>query len=175
MRFNLFLALMALMALGVLCGCQTDKKTKIISVLRVHMEANSVNGDTTQSNTAQSVTILRSNPVLITINKEPFLTEANIIAAAVIEARGGFAIQIQFDEMGALTIEQCTASNPGKHYAVFGQWANKRRMAAGSPLRSSRIALPTASWHSPRTCRGLKPTGWCSASTTSQKKSARGR
>ena len=140
-RFNLFLALMAL---AVLCGCQTDKDKpgKEVSVLRLHMEANSVNGDTTQSNLTQSVTILRSNPVPITINRDPFLSEANIIAAAIIDARGGFAIQIKFDEIGALTLEQNLASNPGKHYAVFGQWGEKladgRWLAA--PLITHRIA-----------------------------------
>jgi ABC-type glycerol-3-phosphate transport system substrate-binding protein len=138
-RFNLFLALMTLAAL---CGCQTNTKNKQVSALRMHIEASSVNNDTTQSNTAQSVTLLRSNPVLITVNKDPFLTEANIVAAAVIDAHGGFAIQVKFDEMGALTLEQIFASNPGKLYAVFGQWGEKpadgRWLAA--PLITHRVA-----------------------------------
>ena len=41
-------------------------------------------------------------------------------------------------------LEQYTAANPGKHFVIFGQWGEKRRMAAGSPRRSSRTALPTA-------------------------------
>ena len=130
------------MMLAVLCGCQTDSKNKQVSALRVHIEANSINGDTTQSTITTSVTVLRSNPVLITVTKDPFLSEANIVAAAVIEARGGFAIQIKFDEMGALALEQCFASNPGRHYAVFGQWGEKiengRWLAA--PLITHRVA-----------------------------------
>jgi len=80
--------------------------------------------------------------VLITIAKEPVLTEANIIAAKVIDARGGIALQIQFDESSALMLEQYSAANPGKHFAIFGQWgekqANGRWLAA--PIITRRIA-----------------------------------
>jgi preprotein translocase subunit SecD len=80
--------------------------------------------------------------VLITIAKEPILTEANMVAARVIDARGGIAIEIQFDESSALVLEQYTAANPGKHYAVFGQWGEK--LASGrwlaAPLITHRIA-----------------------------------
>jgi hypothetical protein len=133
-RFNLFLSLMAL---AMLCGCQTNKKDKEVSALRVHIEVNSDN-----TGTSQTVSVLRSDPVLITIRHEPVLTEASIIAARVIEARGGFAIQIQFDESSALMLEQYSAANPGRHFAIFGYWgdklANGRWLAA--PLITHRIA-----------------------------------
>ena len=70
------------MALAVLCGCQTEKKNKEVSALRVHIEANPDNTGTTQT-----ISFLRSDPVLITIAKEPILTEASIIAAKVIDAQ----------------------------------------------------------------------------------------
>jgi hypothetical protein len=135
-RFNLFLAILSLAAL---CGCQTDKEKpgKEVSVLRVHIEANSGNSGTTQT-----VSVLRSDPVLITINKEPFLTEASIVAAAVIDVRGGFAIQVKFDEIGTLTLEQYFAANPGKHYAVFGQWGEQKTDGRwlAAPLITRRVA-----------------------------------
>jgi len=133
-RFNLFLALMTLAAL---CGCQTNTKNKQVSILRIHIEVNS-----DSSGTAQTVSVLRSDPVLVTIGKEPFLTEANIIESKVIDARGGFGIQIQFDEISAAMLEQYSASNPRKHFAIFGQWgentADGRWLAA--PLITHRIA-----------------------------------
>ena len=133
-QFNLFLALLAL---AVLCGCQTDKKDKEKSALRVHIEVNPDNTGTTQT-----ISFLRSDPMPITIANDPVLSEANIIAARVIDAHGGFAIQIQFDESSALVLEQYSAANPGKHFVIFGQWGEKladgRWLAA--PIITHRIA-----------------------------------
>lgn len=122
-QFNLFLALMAL---AMLCGCQTakDKPSKEVSALRVHIEVNPDN-----TGTSQAISVLRSDPMSFTIAKEPILTEANIIAARVIEARGGFAVEIQFDEINTLVLEQYSAANPGKHFVIFGQWGETQ--AAG--------------------------------------------
>jgi hypothetical protein len=132
-RFNLFLALMTLAAL---CGCQTNTKNKQVSILRMHIEVNS-----DSSGTAQTISVLRSDPVLVTIGKEPFLTEANIIQSKVIDARGGFGIQIQFDEISAAMLEQYSASNPGKHFAIFGQWGENRADGRwlAAPLITHRI------------------------------------
>ena len=118
-QFNLFLALMAL---AMLCGCQTakDKPGKEVSDLRVHIEVNPDN-----AGTSQTVSVLRSDPMSFTIAKEPVLSEANIIAARVINARGGFAVEIQFDEINTLVLEQYSAANPGKHFVIFGQWGEK--------------------------------------------------
>ena len=135
-RFNLFLALMVLAAL---CGCQTEKykKSKEVSALRLHIEAGS-----NDSGLTQAVSVLRSDPTLLTIEKEAVLTEANLIEAKVIDARGGIAIQIQFDESSALVLEQYSAANPGKHFAIAGQWGEK--LASGrwlaAPLITRRIA-----------------------------------
>ena len=133
-HFNLFLALMAL---AVLCGCQTNSKNKEVSILRVHLETNS--GET---NTSRTVSLLRSDPVLITVEKAPILTEASIVEARVIDTRGGFALDIRFDEINAGVLEQYSAANPGRHFVIFGQWGEKaadgRWLAA--PLITHRIA-----------------------------------
>jgi preprotein translocase subunit SecD len=133
-RFNLFLALMAL---AVLCGCQTVTRNKEVSVLRVHIESNS-----SDTGASQTVSLLRSDPVLVTIDKEQILTEANMVQAGVIDTRGGFALQIHFDEISARVLEQYSAANPGRHFAIFGQWGEKP--AAGrwlaAPLITHRIA-----------------------------------
>ena len=112
------------MALAMLCGCQTEKKNKEVSALRVHIEASGEKGGTTQA-----ISVLRSDPVLITIIKEPVLTEASLVTSKVIEAHGGFAVQIQFDESSSLVLEQYSAANPGKHFVIFGQWGETQ--AAG--------------------------------------------
>ena len=135
-QFNFFLALTAL---ALLCGCQTAKykASKEVSALRIHIE---VNPDDT--GTSQTVSVLRSNPTSFTIAREPVLTEANIIAARVIDSPGGFAVEVQFDGISTLVLEQYSAANPGKHFVIFGQWgetlANGRWLAA--PFITHRIA-----------------------------------
>ena len=136
-RFNIYLALTVL--LGLACGCQTSKKTQT-AILRVHIE---VSPD--PAGTSQNISVLRSNPVLVTIKREPILTEANIVTAKVIDARGGFAIEIKFDENGTWLLEQYSAANPGSHFVIFGQWGEKisdgRWLA--NPVISRRISNGT--------------------------------
>ena len=115
-RFNIYLALAFL--LGPVCGCQTGKPEKEAGALRVHIE---VSPD--PAGTSQDISVLRSNPVLVTIKREPILTEANIVSAKVIDARGGFAIEINFDENGAWLLEQYSAANPGGHFVIWSQWS----------------------------------------------------
>jgi preprotein translocase subunit SecD len=116
-RFNIYLALAVL--LGLACGCQTGKKTSN-AALRVHIE---VSPDLT--GTSQNISVLRSNPVLVTIKREPILSEDNIVRAKVIDAMGGFALEIKFDENGTWLLEQYSAANPGAHFVIFGQWGKK--------------------------------------------------
>jgi preprotein translocase subunit SecD len=133
-RFNLF---PALLALALLCGCQSDKPDKEASTLRVYIEASPNTAGTTQT-----VSVLRSDPVLITVPRDPVLTEASIVAARIIDAPGGPGLEIQFDESSALILEQYSAANPGRHFVIFAQWgenlANGRWLAA--PLITHRIA-----------------------------------
>jgi preprotein translocase subunit SecD len=134
-QFNIYLALATLMV--VVCGCQTSSRDKVDSVLRVHIEV-----DPDPAGTSQTISVLRSDPVLVTIKKEPILTEANIVTAKVMDATGGFDIEIKFDENGTWLLEQYSAANPGRHFAIFGQWSEKpgdgRWLAA--PLITRRIS-----------------------------------
>ncbi len=134
-RFSIYLALPVL--LGLACGCQTGEPGKEVGAFRLHLE---VSPD--PAGTSQNISVLRSEPVLVTIKREPILTEADIVAAKVIDARGGFAIEIKFDENGTWLLEQYSAANPGRHFAIFGQWSEKpvagRWLAA--PVITHRIA-----------------------------------
>lgn len=140
-RFNLYFAL--LLAAVSVCGCKTDghdQRDKAVAALRVHIQSSPDNaGDLS---TVQTVSVLRADPVLVPIAQEPILTEANIVAARVINTPGGFSLEVQFDESGALVLEQYSATFLGKHFVIFGQWgdklANGRWLAA--PLITSRIS-----------------------------------
>ena len=115
-RFNTYL----LLALALVCGCQSPetKRKKQFSTLRVHLE---VNRDATDRN--ELAPISRANPVMVNVQKSPFLTEANVTQAKVVEVVGGFALRLQFDHEGTLLLEQYSRGNPGAHFAIFSQFA----------------------------------------------------
>jgi hypothetical protein len=122
-RFNIYL-LLALVAVS-LCGCRTgkteeDKKSKLLATLRVHLEAT---GDDTFGSV--TVPIYRASPVDITAEKDAFLTEAHVASARVVSALGGFELQIQLNRQGTWLLQNYSASNPGKHYAIFTQFGEK--------------------------------------------------
>ncbi len=133
-QFNLYLPW--LLVLGLFCGCQSKKDKEPVAALRLHIESSQ-----NPEGTGQTVSVLRADPVMVSIANDPVLTEANIIKATVLRVPGGFAIELRFDETGAWTLEQFSAANPGRHFVIFGQWGEKptdgRWLAA--PLITRRI------------------------------------
>jgi|SRR5665213_1962376 len=136
-RFNLYLLL--LLALTLAGGCALFKKEKSapLGTVRIHVESSANLPDK-----EKTISVVRSNPVLVTVSPDPFLSEANLLAARLLEVPGGFAIQLKFNETGGWILEQTLAANPGKHLAIFGQWgdtpADSRWLAA--PFIARRIA-----------------------------------
>jgi preprotein translocase subunit SecD len=139
-RFNLFLALAILLV--PLCGCEYLKhRNEPVGAMRIHIEVAADNASGSMS-AAQTVSVFRSDPVAVTIDKDPILTEANLVAAKVISTPEAPAIEVRFDENGTWILEQYSASNPGRHFVVYGQWGKKlkdgRWLAA--PLITGRIS-----------------------------------
>jgi preprotein translocase subunit SecD len=119
-RFNLYL-LLALVA-TIACGCRTHKndKNKQLATLRIHLEAG-----VESTSRVLKVPIYRANPVDLQVEQEPFLTEAHVASAHVVSVLGGFDIQIQLSRQGVWLFQEYSASNPGKHYAIFSQFGPK--------------------------------------------------
>lgn len=88
--------------------------------MRVHIESESSSAGTTKS-----ISVERSQPVLINISVDPVLTEADVVSARLLDAPGGFAVELKFDQTAGWRLEQYSASNPGKHLAIFAQWSDK--------------------------------------------------
>ena len=132
--FNIYLALAVLV--GLATGCQTTNKN-LTAALRIHIETSA-----DPNNPGRTISVLRSDPVLVTIGNNPILTEANVLEAKIIDAQGGFALEIKFDGNGTWVLEQYSAANPGRHFVIFGQWSEKagdgRWLAA--PVITRRIA-----------------------------------
>ena len=123
---------MALAAAAV-CGCQTsgeNRPKKLLSTLRLHLEASR---DGTKAN--EPVPIYREKPVMVNVEKTPFLTEADVAEAKVIDVVGGFALRIQFNHAGHRLLEEYTTANRGRRIAVFSQFGEeiKDSPLAGCP------------------------------------------
>ena len=138
LRFNIYLVLIIGLVLGG--GCKStpkdSKDDKAVSAVRVHLESPTGLGDTTQV-----VSVIREDPVSVTILSAPVLTESDVVAARVLDTTAGFAVELKFSSTGTLLLEEYSASNPGKHFVIFGQWGEKgtdgRWLAA--PLITHRI------------------------------------
>ena len=135
-RFNIIF-LLTVLACGFI-GCQSpeSEKKKELSTLRVHVQA-----DSAGPLGAEVVPIFRENPLLLSIERSPFLTEANVAKAEVSEGLGVFAIKVQFDRRGMWLLEQYTTTHRGRHFAIYSQFGattNEARWLA-APRLSQRI------------------------------------
>ena len=121
-RFNLYL-LAALVAVTA-CGCRThkDARAKQLATLRVHLEAGAQ--DTGRS---IQVPIYRAHPFQLQVQNEPFLTELQVASAKVVDVLGGFDLQIQLNRQGTWLMQQYSANNRGRHFAIFTQFGEKGR------------------------------------------------
>jgi preprotein translocase subunit SecD len=136
-RFNIYL--LVALAAAVASGCQSSgekQSKKLLSTLRLHLETGS-----DRSKASESIRVYREKPVWVSVQKEPFLTEANVAAASVTDDVGGYALRIQFDHGGTVLLEECTVENRGRKIAIFSQFGEQikdyRWLAA--PVISHRI------------------------------------
>ena len=117
-------------------GCQSPEAHHPItkySTLRLHLE---VARDGTERN--EPVPIFRESPVWVNVDKAPFLTEADVVEAKVMEDLGGFSIQVRFTRRGRMLLENFSATNNQKHYAIFSEFPEPRWL--GAPVFTKRIA-----------------------------------
>ena len=135
--FNIYL--LAALATLVICGCQSDSflRKRQLSTLRVHIEASQDGTDK-----VQTVPIYREHPVSVTIRKTPFLTEANVMEAAVVDEPGGFVLRVKFDRQGVWLLEQYSTANRGKHLAIFSEFVRgpREKKAEGRWLAAPQVS-----------------------------------
>lgn len=133
--FNIYL-LAALMA--CCAGCQSNqpvqgdtaktgkpKKQNKLALLTLHLQVAPDGTDRTQP-----VAIYRKNPVTMTVNRTPFLTQINIAQATVVEDQGVLAIRIQFDRHGTWLLENVTTAYKNGWIGVFANFGEPRWLAA---------------------------------------------
>jgi preprotein translocase subunit SecD len=123
-RFNLYL-LVVLVTIAA-CGCRThkDNKKKELATFRVYLEAGPQDTDR-----SVQIPIYRAHPFQMLVQNQPFLTEVQVASAKVVDALGGFDLQIQLNHEGTLLLQQYSANNRGKHFAIFTQFGEKGKGA----------------------------------------------
>lgn len=142
LRDNLYFFLALGLALAALSGCRSPEgaRKKVLSTFRLHLEVTRAPGVN-----SQAVPIYREHPILVNVEKEPFLTEAFVRSAKVIDIVGGFALSVQFDRQGSWLLEQYTTSNRGHRFAVMSQWTTppEKTLNHGRWLAAPQIGTPT--------------------------------
>lgn len=139
LRFNLFLLLAVFFPLLGGCG-SLGHKDEPTSALRIYVAVAPGTASDSPGGT-ETVSVLRSDPVQVTIDKTPILTEEDLVAAKIIDTPAAPGIELRFSPMGTVVLEQASATNPGGHLVIFGQWGknlkNSRWLMA--PLITQRI------------------------------------
>lgn len=120
-RFNLKLLLPV--GLLALLGCQMNKYTQKITqpkqpaTLRVHIETNPYPPDQ-----CEQIYVLRTAPIAINVEKNPFLNESHVASAKVVETDEGFVMSVKFNDQGQWLLEQYTTANAKRRLAVRTQF-----------------------------------------------------
>ena len=132
---NHYLMAFALCAgLGVGCKSVGEKTPgENYSLIMLYLEQN--NDGTKYS---RKMAVYRADPFIFYVNSEPFLTTADLEKATLMEARGGFALQFQFNRHGTAVLDSFTTSNKGRRIAIFCQFTEPRVLAA--PMITQRNA-----------------------------------
>lgn len=117
--FNIYLLLAAILCV---VGCKSDptKTKKELSTIRLHME---VHDDGSGGSGPVDVT---REKFRVNIDKEPFLLEGDVSKADIVEAVGGFAIQVNFNARAALRLDMMTSSYKGQRIAILCQYPKSK-------------------------------------------------
>lgn len=136
-RFNTYLCCLALLAVGLGCQSAERQRKQQTAALRIHVETHP-----NQSSFSERITVLRGSPMMLNVSKSPILSESEVVEARVIEDANGFALRIQLDRRGSWLLEQYSASNPGKRFAIYAEFGTKPVTGRwlGAPVISRRIA-----------------------------------
>jgi hypothetical protein len=118
-KFNIYLALASLL---LAAGCASKAKEfakQEQSTIRLYLQGNP--GDVASTGT---VLVTRSR-YPYTIERSPFLKEDDLVGVDMINdpgPNGGYAIELHFNEHGALMLDMLTTANKGRYIIVFSQF-----------------------------------------------------
>jgi hypothetical protein len=126
-RVRVFNGFLVLLALAVFTGCGTSeerKRRKELSNIRIHVESD------TRTDQASAVSVMRSAPILLNVEREPVLDEHNVVGASVEDQAGGFVIRVKFDRQGSWILERTTVVHRGRRLGIHAFFGENRWLAA---------------------------------------------
>ena len=133
-RFNAFLLAALAVLSGLMVSCSSPGEGKGLASIQFHLE---MNPDGTDK--IGPVTIGRSVPFQVTVDKVSFLSERQLLEAQIVEHEGTFAIKLKFDQKGTWLLEQYTTAHRGKRAAIMARWEGQGRWI-GAPRMEQRQA-----------------------------------
>jgi len=131
--FNIYL-LAALCIFGAGChtkSSSTSSQKKKMSTLRLFLEGDSL------ENAGMGNVQVTHDKIPFIIDRDPFLDEADVAGASLVNGIGGPEIQVVFSEHGTLMLDMTTTANKGKHIIVMTQFPKTHWIAA--PLITKRL------------------------------------
>ncbi|MFM2082495.1 MAG: hypothetical protein RL380_1186 [Verrucomicrobiota bacterium] len=124
--FHFNIILLAVCLAGGVAGCATmGGRDKEMSSVELYQEVN-LDGTTF----SQAVAVGRVAPVAVNIESSPFADERDVESVALVEELGGFAVRLALNRHGTMVLENLTRSNPNRRVVVFGDFNEKRWLAA---------------------------------------------
>jgi hypothetical protein len=119
-RFNIYFALAAVfLAAGCSSIRNVTKSKKEQTTIRLYLESSRAD-----SGSIGKVLVTRKKDPFM-VEREPFLTEADVIKAVLVDDPGGdgsYSIQVAFNDHGTLLLDMITTGSKGKHIIVFSQF-----------------------------------------------------
>jgi hypothetical protein len=134
--FNIYLCggVAALLCAGCATGpiheSREDKPDKQLTALRLHVEA-----IPDPLKRTVEVPVFRARPLLVTVDKNPFITENNVLNAEVVDDEAGFSLRIEFERQGRWLLEGYTAQHQNRRLAIFAQFGPNERWLAAPVIR----------------------------------------
>jgi hypothetical protein len=116
---NIYLALASLFLVAGCASKSTEFAKKQQATMRFYIEGN--RGDVSGTGTV----LVTRERYPYTIDRDAFLTEADLRKVTMINEpgpNGGYSIELQFNEHGALALEMATTLNKGRHIIIFSQF-----------------------------------------------------
>jgi hypothetical protein len=114
--FNTYLLSLLLLCLASGCQSPERKAARRLTLLNIHLESRDL------PDREERISVSRSHPFFVSIQKAAFLTQNDVEHAEVIDVMGGFEIRLKFTREAAMMLEQSSSGNPGKHLALFSQF-----------------------------------------------------
>ena len=118
-KFNIYLALASLL---LAAGCASKAKEfakQEQSTIRLYLQGNP--GDVASTGTV----LVTQSRYPYTIERSPFLKEDDLVGVDMINdpgPNGGYAIELHFNEHGALMLDMLTNANKSRYIIVFSQF-----------------------------------------------------